>query len=80
MKLVSDLIYSDNGAILFSSGHDMQVKLWHGRNYSSVGNELEHPAKISSIDYSNGRLGVTMLDRKWTLWNCVKPKTSEMDE
>lgn len=37
LKLVSDLAYSEDGSILFSSGHDMKIKLWHGRNFSSVG-------------------------------------------
>jgi hypothetical protein len=56
----------------------MKVKLWHGRNYCSVGNELEHPAKISSISYSNGRIGVTMLNCKWTLWSNKVVTSEEM--
>jgi WD40 repeat protein len=72
LKLVSDLTYSENGALLFSAGHDNVIKIWHGRNYSSVGAELEHAAKISSISYSSGKLGATMLDRKWTIWSNKK--------
>lgn len=37
LKLVSDLAYTDDGALLLSASHDNVVKLWHGRSYCNVG-------------------------------------------
>ena len=62
------MLYSPDGSMLLSGSHDTTVKLWHGRTYGSVGEHLQHPAKISSIDYIDGKLGVSMLDRKIMLW------------
>lgn len=72
--MVSDLKYSVSGYILFSGSHDMSVKMWHGRNYTNVGETMPHSAKITTIDSAGEKLVVGMLDRKITL--CKRKKVN----
>lgn len=68
VKLISDLQYNEDGTLLMTASHDCTVKLWHGRNYTSVEEELEHPTKITSVGVRGGMVACTMIDRKWTMW------------
>ena len=49
VKLVSSLQYNQDGSILMTASHDCNVKLWHGRNYAALDEELEHPTKVTSV-------------------------------
>jgi U4/U6 small nuclear ribonucleoprotein PRP4 len=36
LKLISDVKYDENGNFLASVSHDNSIRLWHGRNYSTL--------------------------------------------
>jgi hypothetical protein len=54
---------------LASASHDNTIKLWHGQNYTSLPvDDLEEQHKITSIDIRDGRMAVTGIDRKWSMF------------
>jgi U4/U6 small nuclear ribonucleoprotein PRP4 len=67
-KLISDLHYEQNGDVLVSGSHDNQIKIWHGRDYSSICDGLNHPSKITSVDIHENKITTTMIDSKWSMW------------
>lgn len=50
-----------------SASHDSMIKIWSGRDYSIVNNNLEQINKVSSISLHEDKIGVTMIDRKWSM-------------
>ena len=69
LKLISDLKYQKDGLYLASASHDNTVRLWHGQSYTPiVVDDLKEQHKITSIDINDGRLSVTGIDRKWSMY------------
>lgn len=69
IKLITGLQYQEQGRYLVSGSHDNTIKLWHGQKYTSLPCEdMEEQHKITSVAVSEGRLGVTGIDRKWSMY------------
>jgi WD40 repeat protein len=77
--LISDLKYDEKGNFLASVSHDNSIRLWHGQNYSPLPiDDLIEQHKITSVDINGGRLAVTCIDRKWSMFiNSLKWKNPE---
>ena len=43
------------------------IKIWNGRDYSLVNGCIEQINKISSISIKQDKIGVTLIDRKFSL-------------
>jgi WD40 repeat protein len=82
LKLISDVKYQEHGLFLSSASHDNTVRLWHGFDYTPLPIEnIEEQHKITSIDIREGRLAVTGIDRKWSMFvNKSKFKEREFDQ
>lgn len=79
LKLISDLKFDEGGNFLASVSHDNTVRLWHGQNYGPLPVEIVEQHKLTSIDINLGRLAVTCIDRKWSMFvNNHKWKAEEM--
>ncbi len=65
-----------------SVSHDNSIKLWHGRNYSTLPiDDLIEQHKLTSLDINDGKLAVTCIDRKWSMFiNSSRWKNSIEDE